>query len=71
MLSADERARLEARLLKYEDAMDELLIGRRVQVVEDSGEKLSYTPADVTKLRTAITETKMRLSGRGPFIPRF
>lgn len=52
------------RLAEAEDALHNLLVGRGVQTLQDqSGEAVTYTAANVARLRAYIAELKAELSG--------
>lgn len=63
-----DRATLQARLDRYEAALDQLLLGETVQTVSADGETVTFTAANEAALRVRIAELKMRL-GSGHAAP--
>lgn len=64
------------RLVEAEKALHAILTGRGVQRVRDSnGEEVTYSTANVSRLRTYISELKAEIAGvtplTGPLRPRF
>lgn len=64
------------RLVEAEDALHAILTGSGIQRVQDqSGESVTYTTANVGRLRAYIAELKAEIAGvpqvRGPIRPMF
>ena len=54
---------LQERLTEAENALHELLLGKRAVKISRGGKSLEYTPADITALRRYITELKAQING--------
>jgi hypothetical protein len=57
-----DRATIIARLREAEDALHQLMIGDKpVEVRDQNGEAVKYTPANAGRLRAYIAELKQQL----------
>lgn len=57
-------ATAQERLTAAEDAYHELMLGRSVVEVEDqNGERIKYTPANANRLATYIEKLKQEVAG--------
>ena len=65
-MTLEEQALLTGRLAKAETAYDELMTGKAVKVlVDQSGERVEFTPANSGQLSTYILELKRLLGKTG------
>lgn len=61
-LSAEDKALLTTRLTSAESALHDLMIGNSVRVfVDENGERIEYSAANIQRLRAYIWDLKQQL----------